>query len=143
MDKFKFWQRWLLGLSLFLLAFGLLMAFTGVFASNLLNDQTIKVFWGGEALSGGTRGFYTWAFGVWGASIAGWAVTLAFLACYPFGKKEKWAWVAIVLAILAWYPIDTGFSYYFKFYFNVILNSVLLLLIALPLIFTRKEFFKL
>jgi hypothetical protein len=46
--------------------------------------------------------------------------------------------VAASLAI--WYPLDTGRSLYHRVYVNAILNTVLLVVVAVPLAFTFAEF---
>lgn len=140
MGSFQFWQRWLLVVSVLLLLGGL-----GMFAIGLLpfvppNDPVVAAFWPEGDMTPAAESFFHWTFGVWGSTLAGWAVALIFLARYPFKRKEKWAWNAIVVGIAVWFPTDTFVSAYFRVHFNVILNLVILVLVILPLVFTRKEF---
>ena len=72
--------------------------------------------------------------------MAGWGVFLASVAAIPFRRRERWAWNCIVLGILFWYVPDTGFSLQAGVMFNAAVNTALLALIALPLVFTRRNF---
>jgi hypothetical protein len=46
----------------------------------------------------------------------------------------------LVVGTLVWYLPDTGLSLYFGVTFNAVVNTIFLAIIALPLIFTRREF---
>lgn len=142
MTRFLFWQRWLLLAGLTLTAFGLALAFfsqTWLFDA-LFNNQVNPVFWSAAAVSPATQRFQAWAYGVLGATIAGWGIVTAFLARYPFRNKEPWAWTAIALAISVWFITDTGLSVWFGVTFNAVFNILVLLLVLLPLNFTRSDF---
>lgn len=141
--SFSFWQRWLLVVGLVILIFGIMMAFlSGTQWFELFNRQIDPDFWGANIVEEGTKEFQKWIYGVWGATIAGWGVFLVFIASYPFGKKEKWAWKCLVVGLLIWFVLDTVISFNYKVYFNVVFNTALLILAGLPLVFTRKYFFK-
>ncbi len=141
MTAFSFWQRWLLVVSLIIIAFGVALALlngTVVFA--LFNSQIDPVFWGAAGIPADTARFQQWIYGVLGAMMAGWGVFLAFIAHYPFKMKEKWARNCMAAGLLLWYVLDTGISLYFGVYFNALFNTVLLVLGLVPLLFTWKQF---
>jgi hypothetical protein len=141
MNSFTFWQRWLFILSLIIIAFGLGMAVlnsTPLF--DLLNRQVDPIFWGAQSLPQEALAFRGWAYGVLGATMAGWGVFIAFLAQSPFRRRERWAWNCTALGMLVWYLPDTTISLASGVIFNAVLNTVLLALVALPLFFARKEF---
>ena len=141
MTRFTFWQRWLLVLSLIIVAFGLGMAIlnsTALF--DLLNRQVDPVFWGVRSIPKEALAFRGWVYGVLGSTMAGWGVFFVFLARIPFRRQEKWAWYCLALGILVWYIPDTTISLLFGVTFNAIFNTILLVLVALPLIYTRKDF---
>ncbi len=141
MHKFSFWQRWLLIVGLVIAAFGLVMAFlNGTAVFELFNRQIDPVFWGDGATPETATRFRQWVYGAWGATVAGWGVFIAFIAHYPFGHKEKWSWNCLAVGLLLWYLVDTAISLYFEVYFNAIFNTLLLILVTLPLAFTRKHF---
>ncbi len=141
MSSFTFWQRWLFILGLIIVVFGLGMATlnsTSLF--DLLNRQVDPIFWGAQPLPREALAFRGWTYGVLGATMAGWGVFIAFLAQSPFRRRERWAWNCITLGILVWYLPDTAISFASGVAFNAALNTGLLMLVALPLLFTRKEF---
>jgi hypothetical protein len=143
MKTFTFWQRWLFMMSVVLVVMGLFIALlnqTALFAL-LFNRQIDPVFWGAAPLDPAVVTFQGWVYGVLGATVAGWGVSMAFIARYPFAARQPWAWQSIAWALGLWYVIDTAISATNGVYFNVAFNSLLLLAIALPLFFTRKAFF--
>ena len=141
MKRFLFWQRWLFVFSLVVIAFGLGMALlnrTSLFA--VFDSQVNPVFWGVNPLPPGANEFQGWAYGVLGATMAGWGVILAFIAERPFRNRERWAWNTLLLGLSLWYLTDTSISLYFGVVFNAVFNTVIFILAVLPLIFTRREF---
>ena len=141
MKGFCFWQRWLFVFSLIVVVFGLGMALlnrTPLFA--VFDSQVNPVFWGANPLPIGVSSFQGWAYGVLGATMAGWGVFLALIARYPFRNRERWAWDALLMGLSLWYLTDTGLSLYFGVVFNAIFNTAIFVLAMLPLLFTRQEF---
>ncbi|MGQ9655787.1 MAG: hypothetical protein ACUVXD_17135 [Thermodesulfobacteriota bacterium] len=141
MSKFLFWQRGLLGLGIGISLFGLWMALlSGTHLFAFFHRQIDPAFWGVSPVDVAARQFQQWIYGAWGATIAGWGIVLIYIVRYPFRKKESWAWKGLVYALLVWYVLDTSLSVLYRVYFNVALNTGLLVLAAVPLVFTRKEF---
>ena len=141
MSSFSFWQRWLFGFSVIVIIFGMGMALlnrTPLFA--IFDSQVNPAFWKTNSLSLEVDAFQGWAYGVMGATMAGWGVFLAFIVRYPLNHKERWAWNAFMLGLSLWYLTDTAISLYFGVVFNAIFNTVIFILALLPLLFTRQEF---
>jgi hypothetical protein len=141
MKNFRFWQRWLSLISWIVLIFGVGMALlnrTPLFA--LFDSQVNPAFWDYNPLPVGVDDFQGWIYGIFGATMAGWGVFLVYMARYPFQMRERWAWNCILQGLLLWYLLDTGISVYFGVVFNAILNTIILILLLLPLFITRKEF---
>ena len=141
MNRFSFWQRWLFIVSIIFVIFGIALAFLGntplfTWMNNLIN----QAIWGTPALPAEVSVFQQWTYAVLGATVAGWGVSMFFIARHPFAQQERWAWNCLVAALIVWYPIDTFASLYFGVVFNALLNTGLLLLLALPLFFTRQQF---
>lgn len=147
MKNFLFWQKWLFAVGLLLAAFGLALAFfnqTPLF-DYLFNAPINPVFhfyenattWSQDEMM-----FQQWIYGVLGATISGWGICVAFVARYPFRKKERWAWNALALGITVWFITDTLLSLAFHVYFNAAFNVVVFLAVALPLAFSQKFFFQ-
>jgi hypothetical protein len=141
MRDFSFWQRWLLAVGILIAGFGLLMALaSGTPLFDLFNRQIDPAFWGGASVDAAARQFQHWIYGVWGATIAGWGIFLVFLVRNPFAAKERWAWNCIALGLALWFILDTSLSMYYRVYFNVAFNTLLLIAAAPPMILTRREF---
>ena len=143
MTSFSFWQRWLFVVGVIIAIFGALMAkLSGAYVFDLFNRQIDPAFWGAAAVGESAKEFQKWVYGVWGATIAGWGVFIAFIAHYPFANKEKWAWNCIVTGLAVWFVLDTTLSIYHRVYFNAAFNSALLILAGLPLAVTKKHFIR-
>ncbi len=141
MNRFTFWQKWLLIVSLGITAFGLFMAFFNqTLLFDLFNRQIDPAFWSSTPLPEGVTSFQSWLYGVWGATIAGWDIFLTFIAHIPFKQREKWAWNCLVVGLGVWFVLDTWISWQYGVSFNVIFNIVVALATGMPLVFTRKAF---
>jgi hypothetical protein len=140
MSRFDFWHRWLWWVSLGLVAFGVGMAVlnrTFVFAP--INRPIDAGFWNAGVLPNGVSAFQAWIYGAWGATVAGWGLTAALLVRHAFARHTAWAWWALVSGVGLWYVLDTAFSAAYGVWPNVLLNTVLLVLFALPLTATRWD----
>ncbi len=138
---FNFWQKWLFVVSLAILLFGIGMAlFSSSRSFHIFHRQIDPAFWQTAPAETNIRLFQGWVYGVWGATLAGWGVFLAFIAAFPFRAREKWAWNCIAAGLLLWYLLDTGISLAYGVFFNAGVNSILLILAGLPVLYTRKYF---
>ncbi len=143
MKNFQFWQRWLLVVGILITVFGLLMAFaSSAPLFELFNRQVDPAFWGARPVSPEAASFRDWIYGVWGATIAGWGVAVIFVAQEPFRRNERWAWYCLTVGVGGWYLLDTALSLVYGVWFNVVFNTLLLLLVAPPLLLTYRDFFK-
>lgn len=136
--SFEFWQRWLLVACLSTAALGLGLAFlnqTPVFGVNVNRPFGLDTQQSAQVVV-----FQRWIYGVLGATVAGWAITMAFIAAYPFGRREPWSWACIASALALWFAVDTSISLYFGVMINVVLNMAILLAIGVALAATRKYF---
>jgi len=139
--QFAFWQRWLVAASVIVVVFGLFMAFFNrTLLFDLFNRGVDPAFWGAGAVPVEAQRFQGWAYGVLGATMAGWGLTLLFLARQAFLRKERWAWSSVLAGILLWFVVDEYISLASGAYFNAAFNLVFLVLVGLPLIFTRRHF---
>lgn len=140
MRSLIFWRRWLLVVSVALMALGAAMVALGFAPTKPAGDPVIAAFFAGKLPAGGAAAFFGWAFAVWGSTIIGWGLTIFFVARYAFAREEAWAWWALTSSVLVWYPIDTYASLAFGIPFNAALNTVFLLAVALPLAATWRYF---
>ena len=140
---FRFWQRWLLVVAALIIVFGAVIAvlsWTPVFS--VFNGLVNCTFWPQSEPDAGAQDFTLWAYGMLGATMVGWGVFLAFIVRYPFADKERWARDCVAIGVAAWFLIDTSVSVWMRAYFNVVINLLILVLIALPMIITINEFTK-
>jgi len=142
MKSFIFWQRWLFYSSLLFALFGIVFA---VYGNNHLflpyNHALAHVFGWGENIPSTIEPFKAFIWGPLGGTIACCYILLAYIAWFPFQKKERWARNAIIVAFGIWVILDSSVCIFYGVYFQVfIINSFSILIKALPIIFTWKEF---
>jgi len=138
--SFKFWQKWLLVSGIIVSIFGISMVLN--INSEKFNSLIDPAFWGNETPNIQVRNFQQWVYGVLGATMAGWGILIAFIAAIPFKKKEKWSRNCIIAGILSWYILDTFISLKANVEFNAIGNTVLVIIILMPIFFTFTKFGK-
>jgi len=141
--SFNFWQKWLVGVGVYHVVFGLVLAFFGQSAlmDMLINQYYDPIFWPDNEVSQGATHYKNWSTSVLGSVVASWGIFIAFLAYYPFKLREKWAWSCISVAVTLWFVVDTAWSLYFHITINAVFNSITLALFVVPLLLTRKHFF--
>jgi hypothetical protein len=142
MSGFDFWRRWLVVVTWALVVFGLGLA---LFSRNRLfdlvfNDRVDPVFWPMGAMTLETKAFQRWIYGVLGAVLAGWSVSMAVLVQHAFPLRQRWVWSTLVLGIGVWFVVDSTVSLYFGVMFNLFVNALLLVALGAPLAATRKDF---
>jgi hypothetical protein len=142
MKSFIFWQRWLFYSSLLCALFGVVLAIHGDNLFFLPYNQAIAfLFWHQPDVPPGVEPFRSFVRGPLGGTIACAYILLAFIAYYPFKRKEKWARNAIMLAFGTWIILDSAVCMYHGVYFQVyLINFLSLLQKLLPIIFTWKDF---
>jgi hypothetical protein len=142
MRSFIFWQRWLFYSSLLFIVFGVAFAFYGrnpIFLP--YNNALAQIFGFGKSMPDSIEPFRAFIWGPIGATIACCYILLAFIAWYPFQRKERWARNAIIVAFGVWVIIDSIVCIKFGVYFQIyLINGFSILIKSLPLIFTWKEF---
>lgn len=143
-SKFNFWQKCLTWANIMTVMVGLIAAFAGnsiFFEAH--NTFTNEVFFEGNEMKEELLNYKNWLFGIIGATIVGYHILMIMISENAFKNKEPWAYRALWFGLLSWFAIDSGISIYYGAIHNVIMiNLVALVLIALPLIMTRKEFAK-
>lgn len=143
-SRFLFWQRWLVYTSLLFALFGIVFAVYGdnpVF--KLYNNALAKVFWNTDHFPAEAESFRAFIWAPLGGTIASCYILLAYIAMYPFKRKERWARNAIIAGFGIWITIDSLASLYYGVYFQFyIINAFSFLTKALPILFTWKDFQK-
>lgn len=133
------WRTWLVCVGIGLTVFGLVMALvSGTPLFEPVNRLIDPAFWEAGPPDPGSANFQAWAYGAWGATLAGWGVVVTFTAREAFRRPERWAWWALALGTGSWFVLDTGISIAHGVGFNVAVNCLVLVLVALPLFGTRS-----
>lgn len=144
MRSFIFWQRWLFYTSLLFAMFGIAFA---IYGNNSLflpyNNALAMVFGFGQSMPAYIEPLRAFMWGPIGATIACAYILLAFIAWYPFQRKERWARNAIIVAFGVWVILDSAVCLKYGVYFQIyLINGFSIMIKALPLIFTWKDFIK-
>ena len=142
MRSFIFWQRWLFYSSLLFAIFGIVFA---VYGNNPFfmpyNKGLARIFWQSENIQIDTETFRAFIWGPLGGTIACCYILLAFIAQFPFRRKERWARNAIIVAFGTWVLLDSAVCIYYGVYFQIyIINAFSILQKGLPIFFTWKNF---
>ena len=141
-NSFIFWQRWLFYSSLFVALMGIMFAFqSGMPLFENYDHALAKNFWQESEVPNHIKGFRLFVAGPLGGTIACCYILVAYLAWYPFQRKEKWARNAIIVAFTVWCLIDSYICFKYEVYFQIyVINALSVLQKALPIIFTWKDF---
>lgn len=140
-ESFEFWYKWLLGVSIFNILLGLLIALApNSFFFSYHTEAIVETFSNGYLPEEAHR-LRTFLFGIIGGTISGYFFLQTCIVWIPFYRKEPWAWHAIFWALMLWFVIDSGMSIYHGAYFNIwMINIWSLLLTAIPLVMTYRDF---
>jgi len=85
------------------------------------------------------RDYLRLIYGILGAVIAGWMVTVGAIAVGPLRRREAWAWWAITSAVSVWFVLDTGLSIALGFVGHAVFNVAFAVALAVPLVAIKKE----
>jgi hypothetical protein len=77
---------------------------------------------------------------IWGPTQAAWAVALFWVSVGPFARREPWAWWCIATSLLAWFLVDTPWSWIHGVWLNVGFNVAALMGVGVPLLATWRRF---
>jgi len=140
--SFLFWQQWLFYTSILFALFGIVFA---LYENNIFsvpyNQMLAKIFWNQPEIPSEVEPFRAFIWGPLGATIACCYILLAFIAYYPFKRKERWARNAIILAFSIWVILDSVACFNYGVYFQIyMINAFSIIVKALPLIFTWNDF---
>jgi hypothetical protein len=138
--SFGFWRRWLQCVSVASGLVGLLFLIRP--EARLLgayNRQVIAAFH--DAGGPSAVAHQQWAIAVVGSAMLGWSVLMTWVATVPFARRERGAWQAIGLSVVTWAVGDSIVSYRAGIPLEVVFNSVVVALVALPLAMTYRDVF--
>jgi hypothetical protein len=127
----------LLGILVGMTAFGLaLTLFDNHAVPGPLHAAMNDSLWGVAELPADVVVYHRFMHAVLGATIASWALALAFVVRYALAARQRWAWWCVVASTLIWFVPDTAASLYYGVWPNALFNAACLLAFAPPLALT-------
>jgi hypothetical protein len=138
-SKIEFWWRWLVLVSLGVMMFGLTLA---IFPDLTLQGFSLMIYssaariseFGEPAVS-----YIRLVHAVLGAVMVGWGTALLFVLFGTFQENLSIGWKTVTGSVVAWFIPDTMFSLWSGFWQNAILNTVFVVLFAIPLIAINRS----
>jgi hypothetical protein len=88
-------------------------------------------------MSAEAAAYVAFVYGVLGAVMIGWGVTLGWIARVPLRRGEAWAWWATAVPLVAWFVPDTSRSLLAGAWQNALLNVVFAAMFVPPLVGLR------
>lgn len=133
------WWRWLVTAAVIVLVFGMaLVLLAGPMQA--VFESTYYAPRASVPLVSDAVAYTAFMGAVMGSVMVGWAVLLLFVLYGPFRRMDTTAWNMIAASLVAWFIPDTAFSLWSGFWQNAVLNTVVLLLFAIPLTATYGLF---
>ncbi|MCC5805751.1 MAG: hypothetical protein JJU00_05420 [Opitutales bacterium] len=138
---FLFWQRWLLAVSVLQIFVGLLIALAPDSVLFAAHTRALAATWFDGGLTDDATALRRFFFGIIGGTIAGYFLLQTLIVWIPFRRRERWAWHAVLWALLLWFTVDSTMSVRHGALFNVwMINIWPAVLTAVPLAMTRRAF---
>jgi hypothetical protein len=140
--RFTFWRTYLLVASALFGLQGVSWILFGSFDPfGFYTGMMAWTFWGSVGLTSEAQKTFSFAVGPLGATTAGYFVLVHYLVRYGFPRRERWAYTAVVTAVLVWFGLDTAASLRHGAWFNVVIVNVpCLILLGIPLLALRRAF---
>lgn len=133
---FKFWQRWLMVVTLSWMVFSLALVvaprLTRQFFGLLIYASPDKI----DTFGSAAVAYISLVHAVLGAVMFGWATALLCVVMGPFKQRSFQAWLTLVVSLTAWFIPDTAYSLWSGFWQNAAFNMVFVVLFAIPLMAT-------
>lgn len=129
----RFWWFWLLAAVSGVILFGLALIFLPAQMEQFFNwmlfaSQTAVPIQDPAAVA-----YVRFVYGVLGAVMVGWGVSMLWVLIGPYGRGERAGWLALATPLAFWFVLDSSLSVAQGFWQNAVLNSIFAALFALPL----------
>ena len=131
--NFNFWWRWLIAADMGVILFGVMLV---LFPALARQGFSLMVFSDPAAIDGFPQQavkYITLSHAVMGAVMIGWGVSMLYTLFTQFRAGAWTGWVNITTALTLWFIPDTAASLATGFWQNAVLNTVFILLFAIPL----------
>ncbi len=128
----EFYRRWLLLASGLIAAYAASLVLAGSITGRLFDVLGFGIQ-AGAVPDGQPRSYVLFIYGVLGAVLAGWMVTIAGIAAGPLRSGERWARTVLAASLGTWFVLDTGLSLAVGFWQHAVFNLFFLGCLGLPL----------
>jgi hypothetical protein len=128
----EFWRRWLLLASVAIAAYAASLVLAGTVTGRLFDVLGFGLQ-SGAIPDGQPRSYVLFIYGVLGAVLTGWMITIAGIAAGPLRSGERWARPVLAASLSTWFVLDTGFSLAVGCWQHAVFNLVFLVGLGLPL----------
>lgn len=135
-----FFWRWLILVIIGTLLFGLSMILMPDVTGGLFNAMFFPNADINQIFSETARHYIQFTYGVLGAVMVGWASLMLYIVLRPFRRGDREAWTMLLVSLLIWFVVDSGYSLYRGYVPNAILNTIFLILYLIPLGATYRHF---
>ncbi len=126
-------RRWLLVASLLVAAYGTMLVVAGPVATRLFDALGFGMA-AGAVPEGPARSYVLFVYGVLGAVLTGWMLTLAAVASGPLANDGGRFRRRLATAFVVWFLLDTGMSLATAVWQHALFNLAFLTLIGGPLL---------
>lgn len=133
------WDQLLLAVVTGVIAYGVGLVVAGLYLGDQVFDRLGFGPDDGGVAGGAAREYLRLVYGVLGAVIVGWMITIGVIILGPLRRRETWAWWAIVAAVTVWFVLDTGLSLVLGFVGHALFNVAFAVAVAVPLAAIRRR----
>lgn len=137
-NHFAFWLRWLVVVTLGLMAFSLSMVLAPGLTRQIFGLLIYASPEGINAFGGAAVAYISLTHAVLGAVMLGWGAAMLCLVLGPLARRSFEAWLTLAVSLTAWFVPDTSYSLWSGFWQNAVFNCVFVLLFAIPLAATYR-----
>ena len=133
------WINWLLAVAVGVVAFGLVLV---LLPSLTRQGFSLLVYASAERIDEfgiEPARYISLAHAVLGGVMVGWGSALFYITRTLLARGSRIAWNLVALSDLAWFIPDTSYSLLSGYWQNALLNTVFLILFAVPLLATRSR----
>ncbi len=135
----RFWDGWLIAVTASVIAFSASLLVLPQLSQSLFDSLFARQLAAHQPFEPSAANYLRFVYGVLGAVMIGWMVSLLFLIAGPFRERTRLGWCAVSLSVLLWFAVDSGFSIWVGFWENAALNTGFLVLFAPPMIATSRR----
>ena len=139
-NNLNFWWRWLVAANIGVMLFGIAQA---LFPNLVRQGFGLMVFGSATYMDTFPQDairYITLTHAVMGAVMIGWGVSMMYTLFTQFRAGEWIGWLSPAVALTLWYIPDTAMSIVAGFWQNALLNTIFIVLFAIPLAATYRTF---